>query len=100
MYGIPNNVDWSFLISKELLQVCIGRHQISLRFEGDVSIDIECAFDHFGPSSKLLSVQLNCPERAATLVSLLGMMISTATNKSGTTLELVFSNLEVLAIHD
>ena len=41
MYGLPENVDLSFLQGKRLIQICIGSHQIILRFDEDISISIE-----------------------------------------------------------
>lgn len=41
MYGLPKDLDLSFLRGVELLQVCIGAYQIILNFNNDVSIAIE-----------------------------------------------------------
>ena len=99
MYGIPENVDWSFLLNKELLQVCIGLHEVCLRFEGDVVIDIECAFQHFTDGSGSAAPS-GLQQSASTLTSLLGARITCAVTRAGKSLELTFSNSEVLTIHD
>jgi hypothetical protein len=44
MYGLPSNTNLSFLKGRELLQLCIGRHQVQLRFDGDVTISLEGEF--------------------------------------------------------
>ena len=42
MYGIPEPHELSFLIGKELQQVCFGRNETILHFFKDVSITIMC----------------------------------------------------------
>ena len=41
MYGLNPEINLSFLVGRELLQVCIGIHQVQLHFDKDVSISIE-----------------------------------------------------------
>ncbi len=99
MYRIPDNTDWSFLVGRELLQVCIGLYQVSLKFDAEVSINIECSFDHLAARSSL-SLGSSLPERATSLVSLLGKKIAGATSRDGKTLSITFLNSETLEIHD
>lgn len=41
MYGLPEDVDLSFLDGRVLEQVAVGQHQTQLRFEDQVTISIE-----------------------------------------------------------
>ena len=100
MYGVPADVDWSFLYSKELEQVCIGSFDVQLRFFGDVGISIYGGFDHLGPDGSPLSDRPDLPDRATTLVSLLKCRVTDARPDGGKTLALRFSNGESLRIHD
>ena len=45
MHNISSDTDWSFLVSRSLLQACVGSHQIQLHFDNDTSINIEGAFE-------------------------------------------------------
>jgi hypothetical protein len=99
MYGIINNLDWSFLIGKELLQICISLYQLSLRFNGDVSINIECEFEHVSLAANSLPAA-KLSGTAVTLVSLLGARITAVSKQGVKTLGIEFSNGEMLMIHD
>jgi hypothetical protein len=99
MYGIPDNTDWSFLVGKELIQVCIGLHDVSLRFHEDVSIGIRSDFEH-KPVAYSVASTPGLTEKAVTLVSLLGSKIVKATTHGPKTLVLSFSNTEYLKIYD
>ena len=66
MYGVPDSIEWSFLVDREVLQVCIGLHQVSLKFDGQVSMNIECDFDH-APAADTLRSQSGLPHKAAGL---------------------------------
>ena len=41
MYGVPADLDLSFLHGAELLQVCLGTHQIQFRFHpvGEIAVE-------------------------------------------------------------
>jgi len=99
MNGIPSDADWSFLVGKELLQVCIGLHQVALRFDCEVAVNIECNFEHLRPATHKHS-QTALSTHATTLVSLLGSRIESATSEGTKTLALSFTNAEILKIHD
>jgi Family of unknown function (DUF6188) len=99
MYGVPDNADWSFLADRELLQVCVGLYQVSLKFDGDTSIDVECEFDH-SRSNTMSPPAAGLPGRAATLFSLLGVKIASVARQDGRTLAIAFRNDETLKIYD
>ena len=99
VYGVPDSIEWSFLVGREVLQVCIGLHQVSLRFDGQVSINIECDFDH-APAADTFRSQSSLPHKVASLVSLLGNKVTSAIRKGGKFLEIRFANEEMLKLYD
>jgi Family of unknown function (DUF6188) len=99
VYGVPDSPEWSFLVGREVLQICVGLHQVILRFDGEVSMDIECEFDHSGATAKV-PFGATLPSKAAGLVSLLGSKVASVASESGKTLAIVFTNKEILKIHD
>jgi hypothetical protein len=46
VYGLPDETDLTFFIGTELQQVCIGRHEVILRFGDDLSITVESDIGH------------------------------------------------------
>ena len=63
MYGLSEDEDLSFLIDRELGQVCVGKFQVNLNFDNQTSISIECEFsfrgaDDHGPYEENRNVTL------------------------------------------
>ena len=75
MYGVPLDEDWSFLLGKELGQLCIGPFDVQLHFSENVCISMqgddttENYFSHKTalPSSSAVK---GMPGKAVSLVSL------------------------------
>jgi hypothetical protein len=99
VYGVPDSGEWSFLVGREVLQVCIGLHQVSLRFDGQVSMNLECKFDH-RRATDTLQLPSAFPQKAAGLVSLLGSKVTKAISKAAKILEIRFANKETLKLYD
>jgi hypothetical protein len=99
MYGLPLNTDLDFLVGKELMQVCLGRYQSVLHFEGQLTITLECGFQvrlrgghrHQERSKRSQTNRLS---------RLLGNKIVQVTNNGGGELTLAFSNGSVLVVSD
>ena len=99
MYGVPDSAEWSFLVGREVLQICVGLHQVTLRFDGEVSMDIECEFDRSGPTVVPPS-GTTLPSKAMGLVSLIGSKVVSVASENRTTLAIAFTNQETLKVHD
>src|SRR5229473_4212696 len=99
MYGLPSNIDLTFLHGRELLQVCIGMHQVILNFYGQLSISIESEYAHRSRSGEVTRYE-DCRLSASMLTSFVGLKISRATGTIDGTLTLCFSNEDVLEIYD
>ncbi len=104
MYQLRADEDWSFLTGKELIQLCIGVHDVQLRFDDNICISMQAeepaqAFQH--KSSQARSSGLaGMAGAAVTLVSLLGARVQKAVVENCTTLAIYFANAEELRIYD
>jgi hypothetical protein len=99
MYGLPVGEDLTFLLGKELIQVCAGLHQTILYLNGDTSISLECKFE----VSKLLdgeSEGRSCCSTTETLLTPLGSRIVSVANKGDGELAVAFSDGSTLVIFD
>lgn len=47
MYGIPEGLDLTFLHGRELVQVCLGLHQVQFHFRPDATLAVEGAWELF-----------------------------------------------------
>jgi len=99
MYGIPENQDFSFLIGRRMLQLCIGLHQVQLNFDKGVSITIEGTFEHESPAG-FVRHDVGVPESAASLVSLLGRAVESPERESASSLLVRFAGGRVLRLLD
>ena len=89
MYQLPANVDLGFLHNLELIQVCVGRSQVILRFEDDANISLECPFDLNGKRAG-----------ASELLELISLRITAANAIQPSRVTLTFSNGWTLAFED
>ena len=104
MYRIRADEDLSFLLHKELEQLCIGKYDVQLHFHDNVGISIggeepSKSFQHKTSFSPSLHVP-GFPGAAISLVSLLGEEVKRVVVEDPTTLALHFSNQEELRIYD
>lgn len=60
MYGVPHDLSLTFLHSAELVQVCLGIHQIQLHFAPVGSLNIEGSWRLVGADG----VELDCNRKA------------------------------------
>jgi len=99
MYGLPTNMDLSFLLGKELIQVCIGTFQSILRCGGGACSSLECEYRVFRMSGDGDGTSAPCSS-ADGLTAILGRKIVGVTNNGGGELAITFSNDSVLVIYD
>ena len=99
MYGIPDNVDWTFLIGQEVLQICIGSNQVQVNCD-DVSISIESNYAHVSKQGMVFEQCDGMPRQSVTLISLLQSKVSSVVRENCKTLALHFSNGETLRLFD
>jgi hypothetical protein len=99
MYGLNKDVDVSFLLNRELIQLCIGLYQAILRFDDAVDITLDCEF-HLNPGLEVGTAKDPARMRFLDLASLLGSPVSEVRNPGDGTLCLQFSNGSTLEIVD
>jgi hypothetical protein len=99
MYGLPHNVDLSFLKETELIQICVGLYQIQFRFDKNIQIFTTSNFTYVDRSDVAHDLE-STPASTATITSLLGNSIRDIKTQTNGTLELLFSSNEKLMFHD
>jgi hypothetical protein len=99
MYGLNKNTDLSFLIKRQLCQIVVGFYHVQLKLDQDISIDLECQFDHIlNGKSKILSEYL--PISASSLLELIGSKITKVENHGNGNIEIIFSDQSIIKIFD
>lgn len=99
MYGLPKNIDLSFLVGRELLQVCIGSNDLILHFDDRVSILItsNCHWK----SISGVGVEIDSYAESANMICRpLGSKILNATSDESGTLSMKFSNGDAFMLFD
>jgi len=100
MYGLNQQVDLSFLSDRKLLQVCVGEFQVILRFDGDTTITLECAFGYTPKSGQKLLGVPSSQNSAACLLGLVGLQVMHVNNLGNGNLEIVLTNRDRVEIYD
>jgi hypothetical protein len=105
MYGLPDDIDLSFLRGRKLDSVCIGLYQVRLVFKpGNVKIDSFGVFKHRRADGVMVEVKVEVEvgkvPTSGILLSLLGSdVVQVDWNPDGT-LNLTFTNGEVVTFID
>jgi hypothetical protein len=99
MYGLSENTDVSFFEKKVLLQVCIGFHEVILRFDPDISITAQTDIGHFS-GDLCLGIYKSPVGAGPMLVRFLECTVVKAFAELPGTLGLEFSNGEGIEIYD
>ncbi len=99
MYGLPKDTELSFLLNGEVTQICVGSHDLQIRFVEDFSISLQGEFDYAHEDQSQERTQ-NYVESSACLMALLGRKIAEWEIQGKGTLALRFDNSALLRIHD
>jgi len=99
MYGLPSDLDLSFLVGATLLQVCIGANEVILRFDRDASITIESRFSVCDLNGHTIVFD-DAPSSAACLAELLSDSITDVLGCPDGTLRLSFAEGGFLEVYD
>lgn len=98
MHKLTGSYDFSFLVSKELIQLCIGFNQVIMRFNGEISISVETPIRYFDSSGKKYIYEDN-KLIGSEFVSLLGENISSV-HFGSRVLKLLFDNDEIIELFE
>lgn len=101
MYGLNPDVDLSFFIGKELMQVAVGSYDVQLHFYESVSLSVQGRIEHIseGVVTEWIGDE-NKPLAAASLLGLLGSSVTSVQGDSDGTLTVHFTNGDLLKIFD
>jgi hypothetical protein len=91
MHGLSEDLDLDFLPGRRLTQVCLGEFQVQMRFDADVTIDVEGEFTLDGHRRAVAD--------ATVLSKLIGHVIGSVTKEGKGDLRLRFGE-HVLILHD
>lgn len=110
MYGLNPNIDLSFFVGKELMQVAVGLADIQFDFSGPVlapgvqhvvALSVQSRIEH--DSKGVINEwdgDENSPLSAASLLGLVGSSVSSVQGNPDGTLTLTFSNGDVVTVFD
>ena len=102
MYGIPRDIDWGFILGKELEQIIIGKYDVQLCFFGNVVISFYGKFLHSKPNNTIITNtdENDLAYHSISLISLLGSSVIEAKSDCSTELYIKYSNSEFIIIYD
>jgi len=93
MYGLPKNIDLSFLNGREVVQIAIGIFQVQFGFDEDAAIYVHSQFSHFdGHQDWTWTPDPSKVPVAARALSLLGATVESVQTHEDGTLILSFVN--------
>jgi len=99
MYGLPENVDLTFLEDRQLVQVCLGSSSVTLNFDENIWISVENTFYHYSVDGECMPCE-STRDSALALSSLLGCAITNISWDTDGLLRMSFSNGEVVELRD
>ena len=99
MYGLPSNVDLSFLVGATLNQACFGANELILKFSGDTTLTIESSYRVAVPghdSTLFDDVRTSAPS----VVGLIERRVSGVEGSTDGTLSILFDAAYRLDVYD
>ena len=99
MYGLPKNIDLTFLLGKQLHQVCIGSNDLILKLDDHIIITVTSGCAYQSNNNETTSVE-HYPTSASLICQLLDSSVVEAQGQENGTLSLKFSNCDTLIIYD
>ena len=100
MYGLPKDFEGTFLIERNLEQICLTGNTMSFHFDGDISITLENEYTCTASTDSSNPAPSHVPAFQPELVGLLEQTIKAATGSADGTLSLTFANGYRLALYD
>jgi Family of unknown function (DUF6188) len=99
LYGLPAGVDFRFFIDLEVTQVCIGVHELILRFSDEVTVTVEGDLG-IRVAATPQRVSGNYRELAADAASLLAQKVTDVRSATSGTLILDFGESAQISLYD
>src|ERR1700744_159693 len=99
MYKLPDNIDLTFLVDRELLQVCFGLNVLILKFDESVIINIESKCRYLPSIGPIVEID-KYSQCANIICILLGYKIVEVNGYQTGELYAKFSNGDTFIIYD
>jgi len=101
MYGLKADVDLSFRMGKELIQVAVGPADVQFNLHESVSLSVQSRVEHSSKGSvKVWEGDENEPISACSLLALIGSSVVSVQGDPDGTLTLEFSNGDFVKVFD
>ena len=101
MYGVPKDLDLAFLHGAQLIQVCLGQHQVQLIFHPEANISVEGEWNLYAVDGSELDRSRPLPRQEAfQLHRLLGQRVTETSVSSPNWIALRFESGDLLRISD
>ncbi len=101
MYGVPADLDLSFLHGEELIQVCLGQYQLQFHFHPVGSISVEGGWELRDAAGVRMDGHCQAPDRPPyQLHRLLGRRVARSEVAAPEWFALTFEGGEVLRVFD
>jgi hypothetical protein len=101
VYGLPLNIDLSFLAGKVLLQICFGANEVVLNFDGNVTIVVTSSIAcRKGIVGHLCQKFQEYKSAAAMLLEFLQQVVTSAQGEEDGTLTLTFDDSSAIVLYD
>jgi hypothetical protein len=99
MYGLPANVDLSFLQNRDLDQICFGAYQVQFNFDKNVRVFIQNAFSYVDSVGSVF--EMKTAASSTMLVDrLIGKTVTEVKPSQDGTLQITFNTGEKLILYD
>jgi hypothetical protein len=99
MYGLPKDINLSFLRNRELIQICFGAYQVQFNFDKIVRIYVHNAFSYVNATGSVS--EMKSAASAAVLVDkLIGKTVTEVNPSEDGTLQITFNSGEMLTFYD
>ena len=101
MHGVPESLNLSPLIGLKVTQICLGSHQIQIRFHPEGAISIEGPLELYSPDGELIeSGDPSSLSKMSHLGSLLETKIEAANPRPPSVVEVRFDSGHLLRLID
>jgi hypothetical protein len=100
VYGVPSDLELSFLHGSVLIQLCLGQFQVQLHFQPVGSISVEGEWELLDPNGVRIDNALDWPRPPFQLHRLLGCRVIASEVQAPRWFSLRFESGEVLRIFD
>jgi hypothetical protein len=99
MYGLKSDIDLSFLVGREIIQISVGKVQVILSFDHNTAISVEQRFEYRADGRSVVW-KPGKMDAAGALLELIGGVVKSVGGETNGTLTLEFLAGEVLIVMD